>query len=123
MSEAELWDQYVQWMVAGGETMISYISIMFAFLVMAYYIGAKLTRAQAWIAVALFFWASAIMIYGAVGYFYRAGMFMNRLVELDPSRTFFWSNYVVAAIPLMMFIGFLVCVFFLHQARHVQTVD
>ena len=120
MTEAELWDQFVQWMIAGGDTMMSYISIMFAFLVMAHYIGAKLTRIQAAIACALFFWASAILIYGVVGYFYRAEMFMNKLLQIDPGRTFFLSTYTIAAMALMMFIGFFVCVLFLYQARREQ---
>ena len=120
MTEAELWDQFVQWMVAGGDSMMSYISIMFAFLVMAHYIGAKLTRIQAYIACALFFWASAILIYAVVGYLYRAGMFMDRLLQLDPTRTFFLSTYTIAAMALMMLIGFFVCVLFLYQARRTQ---
>ncbi len=30
MTEAELWDQFVQWMIAGGESLEGYISILFA---------------------------------------------------------------------------------------------
>jgi hypothetical protein len=35
MTEAGLWDQLVQWVLGGGEAMMSFITIMFAFLVMA----------------------------------------------------------------------------------------
>ena len=75
MTEAELWDQFVQWMIAGGESLGSYISILFAFLIMAHFIGAKLTRTQTIIASALLLWATAIMIYATLGYLYRAQMF------------------------------------------------
>ena len=117
MTEAELWDQFVQWMVAGGDTMTSYISFMFAFLVMAHFVGAKLSKIQALIACALFFWASAVSIYAVIGYFYRAEMFMNRLLELDPSRPFFLSTTAIVAIALMMLVGFFVCIYFLYQVR------
>ena len=102
MTEAELWDQFVQWMVAGGDMMMGYISIMFAFLVMAHFMGANLTRTQTLIACALLLWATAIMIYATVGYLYRAHMFMDRLLEIEPDRTFLLSSTTIIAIGLMM---------------------
>ena len=117
MTEAELWDQFVQWMVAGGESLEGYISILFAFLIMAHFMGAKLTRTQATIACALLFWATSIMIYAAVGYFYRAQMFMDRLLELNPGRFFFLSTFTIVALALMMVVGFFVCIYFLIHVR------
>lgn len=117
MSEAELWDQQVQWMVAGGESMMGYVSIMFAFLVMAYFVGEKLSRNQTIIACALFVWASLMQIYAAIGYFWRAQMFVDRLLEIDPALVFFLSPGVTVLIALMMLIGMVVCLLFLQQTR------
>lgn len=89
MTEAELWDQLVQWVLGGGAAMMSFITIMFAFLVMAYFVGAKLSRIQAATVSALFIWASCIMIYAVVGYFYRAQMFKDRLIVINPDLQFF----------------------------------
>lgn len=120
MTEAELWDQFVQWIVAGGDMMMGYISIMFAFLVMAHFMGAKLTRTQTIIASALLFWATAIMIYATVGYLFRAQMFMNRLLEIEPGRKFLLSSTAIIAIGAMMFIGFVVSIYFLVHVRRNQ---
>ena len=117
MTEAELWDQFVQWMIAGGDSLGTYISILFAFLIMAHFIGKKLTRTQATIACALLFWATCIMIYAVAGYFYRAQMFMDRLLEFDPNRHFFLSTFAIIAIALMMIVGFFVSIYFLIHVR------
>lgn len=117
MTEAELWDQFGEWMIAGGEAVGSYISILFAFLIMAYFTGAKLTRTQATIASALLFWATCIIIYTSVGYFYRAQMFMERLLELNPGMFFFFSKFAIVSIAVMMSIGFFVSIYFLIHVR------
>jgi hypothetical protein len=121
MTEAELWEQQVQWMSAGGDAMMSFITIMFAFLVMAYFAGSKLSRIQLIIASALFIWASCLMIYGTIGYFYRAQMFVDRLVEIDPELRFFFSPTTSIVVALMMLIGMAVCLLFLHQSRKVPV--
>lgn len=117
MTEAELWDQQVQWMVAGGDSIAGFITIMFAFLVMAYFAGSKLSRIQLIIVSALFVWVSCVQIYAVVGYFYRAKMFVERLQELNPELQFFLSAPIVLAVALMMAIGSAVCLFFLYQTR------
>ena len=117
MTEAELWDQQVQWVMGGGNSMMSLISIMFAFLVMAHYVGSKLTRVQAAMVSALFVWASLLITYGAVGYFYRAQMFAERLRELDAELVFFLSTGSTVTVGLMMLIGIIVCLIFFYQAR------
>ena len=117
MTEAELWEQQVQWMVAGSEFITSFITIMFAFLVMAYFAGSKLSRTQMIIASALFMWASCIMIYAVVGYLYRAQMFVDRLQELNPELQFFLTPTMAIIIALMMAIGMAACLTFLYQTR------
>ena len=89
MTEAELWDQQVQWVSGAGDSMMAFISIMFAFLVMARFVGSQLSRTQVGIASALFIWASCPMIYSVLGFFYRALMFADRLKELNTALTFF----------------------------------
>lgn len=101
--------------------MMSFISVMFAFLVMAHFIGAKLSRIQVGIASALFIWASFAMIYAMAGYFYRALMFVDRLRALDPELSFFFSPVTPIIIALMMLIGVFVCLFFLLQSRRSLT--
>lgn len=117
MTEAELWDQQVQWVSGAGDSMMSFISIMFAFLIMAHYVGSKLSRTQVGIASALFIWAACLMIYAVLGFFYRAQMFADRLKELDTELTFFLSPWMAIVVALMMIIGIMVCLLFLRQAR------
>ena len=121
MTEAELWDQLVQWVIGAGESMMSFITIMFAFLVMAYFVGPKLSRIQVTIVSALFIWASCIMIYVALGYFYRAQMFKERLAEINPELQFFLSPTAAVTVALMMAIGTAVCLIFLFQTRKGST--
>ena len=117
MTEAELWDQFVEWMVAGGDSVASYFSVMFAFLVMAYFVGSKLSRIQARIVSTLFIWMSLGNIYVTGGYFFRAQMFKDRLFALDPNITFWLAPWAIILMLLMMLAGMCACLFFLLQTR------
>jgi hypothetical protein len=100
-----------------GDSMMAFISVMFAFLIMAHYFGSKLSSIQAAIISALFIWASAIQIYASVGFLYRAQMFADRLKEIDEQLTFFLSPVSAIVVVLMMLTGIVVCLVFLYQAR------
>jgi hypothetical protein len=117
MTEAELWDQFVEWMMAGAESVTSYFSVMFAFLVMAYFVGSKLSRLQARIVSTLFIWLSFLNIYAAGGYLFRAQMFKDRLSAVNPDVTFWLAPWAIILLLLMMLAGMCACLFFLLQTR------
>ena len=120
MSEAELWEIYGQWMTSGGESMMSWVTVVFAFLVMSHYVGAKLSRFQAVVASVLFVWASLLLTYAVVGYFYRATMFMERLEAIDSELQFFLGTGAISAIAAMMVAGMVVGLLFLRNVRKVK---
>jgi hypothetical protein len=117
MSEAELWELQGQWTAFGGEIMIAWITVMFAFLIMSHYVGANLSRFQVLIASGLFVWASLLMTYGAAGYYYRSFMFADLLKEINPDLVFFLDPLVVTGLALMMVVGTVVGLLFLHSVR------
>lgn len=117
MTEAELWHMQllaVENAVAGLEGVIT---IIFAYLAAAHFVGPRLTRFQAAMASSFFVIAAATSAFMAMVEFRRAAFFMSRLssqygvVSMSPNQVVIplFAVLVVLAIPAS--------VFFMYQSR------
>ena len=118
MTEVEQWELFGQWTANGANYVMSYITIIFALLLMTFYIGSKLSRTQFWIVCTLFVWSSSLNIYATIGAFWRSLYFRNAILELQPEIQMFMNVPTIIAIGLTMLAGIIVALFFLVQMRH-----
>jgi hypothetical protein len=73
---------------------------MFAYLVMVFFAGSRLTRLQAVIASALYVWASVLTTYATVGAMWRALYFRDAVMALRPEVQMFMNGAMVMTISV-----------------------
>ena len=121
-TQAIFWQQ---WQVAQGafENMLSilerFITVLFGYLIVAYFIGAKLSRVQAGIMTALYlFWLSRLGIVLGV-------LANNANIILDEMRKI--SPILAVSIPSLLMLYFLLSIltfaslYFMWSVRHPKT--
>ena len=118
MSEAELWELLGVWNAYAADMVMYYVTILFAFLLMSYYAGEKLSRFQVAVASGLFLWSSLVTGYGAIGAFWRSLYFREEILKLNPDLSMFLNAEMVIAVCAMLVCGIFVGFAFLFQTRN-----
>jgi hypothetical protein len=93
------------------------LSILFAFLATAFFIGSRLTRFQSMVVSFLFIFGATIMIAGTYGVMQRALGFVEHLRKLDPDEFFMMSATFANALLALMVLSIPVSLYFLYQIR------
>jgi hypothetical protein len=93
------------------------LSILFAFLATAFFIGSRLTRFQAMVVSFLFIFGATIMVAGTYGVMQRALGFVEHLRKLDPDEFFMMSATFANALLALMVLSIPVSLYFLYQIR------
>jgi cobalamin synthase len=114
MTQAELWQLHLMAASNTSEAFQGVVTIIFAFLATAYFVGRRLTRAQA-ILASLFFVYSAAST--AIVEFRRAAMFMERLTAEYGVSSISPNAFVVPASALLLALLIVASVAFLFQVR------
>ena len=117
MTQAELWQ--LQPMAASNtsEAFQGVVTIIFAFLATAYFVGRRLTRAQAILASLFFVYGAASTGFMAIVEFRRAAMFMERLTAEYGVSSISPNAFVVPASALLLALLIVASVAFLFQVR------
>ena len=122
MTEYEILD------LVGGESAQSatqftlYLSVLFAYLVTAYFVGERLTRAQVFFLSGLYIFVNLAQAWGMVLTMNRVGELMERKAEISPLTE--WEKGYVGYGHLWavaMVIGLLASLYFMWNVRHPKT--
>ena len=122
MTEYEILD------LVGGESAQSatqftlYLTVLFAYLVTAYFVGERLTRAQVFLLSGLYIFVNLAQAWGMVLTMNRVGELMDRKAEISP-LTDWEQGYVEYGNlwAIAMVIGVLASLYFMWSVRHANT--
>lgn len=117
MTEAELWHMMLLSIEDLSANLETVLTIVFAYLAAAYFVGKKLTRFQAALISLFFVVAAGVAGFMALVMWRRATYFLDQLVNRFGVETFAPNRPLIAlfAISLALFIP--ACVFFMYQIR------
>jgi len=121
MTEAELWGLLVAFTERGASFGAQLLTIVSAYLAVAYFIGSRLTRVQVLVVSAIFVGAAIITVAGIYGATLRAVEFAAQLQRVHPDRLFLLAGRmgrVVPGLSAALELSIIpVSLFFMYQAR------
>ena len=118
MTEYELIDANISYAGEAAEAIAMYFSIVSAYLVMCYLVGAKLTRQQAVLVSGLFVLTASYLVMSITVWLTRSSEFVIELQQLNPERVFFNGPLLLTATPLLFGFGILASLKFMWDVRH-----
>jgi hypothetical protein len=119
MSEAELWELYLLKEALVLEYLVFLTSAASAYLLVAYYIGKKLTKLPTYIVSAFFVFASFICIHNI--HLKTVGM-MDIQRQLGPASEFSQWAFLENSLSLALMIGGTVaCLWYMWSVRRIKT--
>ena len=118
MTEHELLDIFTATQALMHDWVTAYFSIVTAYLVAAYAIGAKLTRSQTFIASASFLIFSAMCGWGAVGTGLRMLELKSEILLLNPTRGFLFGPPALVITSGLLAAGIFIGLKFMWDVRH-----
>ena len=117
MTEAELWHMTlltVEDMQAIFETLLT---IFFAYLAAAYFVGKKLTRFQAALVSSFFVSAAGVSGFMALVMWRRLAYFLDQLIDRFGVESFAPNRPLMAFFAIMLALFIPACVVFMYQIR------
>jgi hypothetical protein len=117
MSEAELWEMFLESLSVATSIFNGALTVAFAYLATAYFVGRRLSAFQVVVVSFLYLFGSAILALSFIGMLSRALYFAVRLKEIDPDLFFLASPpYVITCVTLLV-LSIPVSLFFMYQIR------
>ena len=117
MTEAELLEVVIMYGEAALGTFAVYISILFAYLTVAYFIGANLSKFQTASVTALFLIASTMLTLTCMNCVHVWEKLIPEQPSVLTSLPFFtlgiWHTYMAVSMTM----GILICLYFMHDVR------
>ncbi len=98
------------------------LSILFAYLATAFFIGHRLNRFQSFVVSFLFVFAAALMVAATYGSMQRALNFVERLRQLHPEQFFMMSAPFANSLLVLMALSIPVSLYFMLQIRRNPTL-
>jgi len=93
------------------------LTLVFAYLAMAYLVGGRLTWFQTAVVSFLFVFGATILTMGLYGTMQRSISLVELLRELHPDQTFIMSRVFAYCLTTLLSLSIPVCLFFMHQIR------
>jgi hypothetical protein len=121
MTEAELVEAWGLFLGNSQSGLGLYLSIISGYLIIAYLVGAKLTRVQASIVTTLFAFASVSVSLWFAAWWGRALEFAMEAKQLNPSRQVDNSPEAIMVFTLMLWLGIVASLYFMWSVRHPKT--
>ena len=121
MTEYELVDNAMTYFNAALTAFGMYITVLSGYVIAAFVAGERLDRAQVWIINVLFCCAASVFILGTVACYARVNEYANRVLELDPNRTSYFTESAAIGIGLLQILGIAACLYFMWSVRHPKT--
>jgi hypothetical protein len=122
MTEAELWHMLllgVEDLVANLETLLT---IVFAYLATAYFVGKKLSRFQAALVSFFFVFAAGTTGFMAVVMWRRTTFFADQLVSRFDAEMFAPNDLLIVLFAIVLTLFIPACVYFMYQNRRHETL-
>jgi hypothetical protein len=124
MTEAELWELNAIYISSSIDAAGMYLTVTFAYIAAAYFVGAKLTRLQVSLISGLYVFAASSATAGCVLFLRRSVTFQEMLApraeaygrELIASLGF-WSGYMGAILS----VGVFVSLYFMYDVRKTSS--
>lgn len=119
MTESELVDAATSYFSLGLSGLTLYISICSGYLLVAYFVGSTLTRAQIAIISTLYFVVAVVSTYGTFGWMNRAFGYIDALKALEQSGISGAGSSPLGApiLATVMAAGIIACVKFMWDTR------
>jgi hypothetical protein len=121
MSESELVEAWGLFLGNSQAGLGLYLSILSGYLIIAYLVGAKLTRAQVSIVTALFVFSTASVSLWFAAWSQRALEFAMEAKQLNPDRQVSNSTEALLIFTSMLFLGIIASLYFMWSIRHPKT--
>jgi glucan phosphoethanolaminetransferase (alkaline phosphatase superfamily) len=121
MNKAELVESIIGYYGLAGDTLSLYITVISAYLIVAYLAGHKLERSQMAIISVLFVVMSATMSYAAFAYMHRGFEYAIAQESMNPNADSYATPMLIAILPLLMMGGIVASLYFMWQVRHPKT--
>jgi hypothetical protein len=118
VTEHELLDVFLSFQSLQQAWLASYVSALTAYLLAAYFIGAKLTRSQAVIVTVCFVVYSLECVYAAAGNGARMLELVDEVHALNPHRQFAVRAWVLWLGAAILTVGVFVSLKFMWDVRH-----
>ena len=124
MTEAELWELNAIYIMSGINAAAMYLTITFAYIAAAYFVGAKLTRLQVGLISGLYVFAATSAMIGCVLFLRRSVTFQEMLEPRAEAygrelitNLGYWSGYMGA----LLLLGIIVSLYFMYDVRGKST--
>ena len=121
MTEADLIEAIAAFNSSTQSWMGLYMSILSAYLIVAYLAGENLTRSQVTIVSICFATFAFLSAYSGVANATRILEFSTELRELNPRRIFAVSAWVIIMVKVLLYGGIFVALKFMWDVRHPKT--
>jgi hypothetical protein len=121
MTEYELVDNAMTYFNAARTAFGMYITVVSGYVIAAFVAGKRLNRAQVWIVNLLFFCTASLFTLGTVACYARTNEYANRLLELDPNRTSYFTESAAIGVGVLQILGIAACLYFMWSVRHPKT--
>ena len=118
MTEADLQELTTIITATAMSSISIYLSILSAFLVVAYLVGSQLTRGQVFVISTLFLLGALFFTYATTGIFIRQSSLVERLAKIAPGEIYFVNEWVALTVGSIQLLGILACLKFMWDVRH-----
>ncbi len=117
MSEAEIYELALMTFDSSANQLGLLLTLIFAYLATAYFVGGRLTRFQTAVVSFLFIVGSSILTLALYGTMQRSISFVERLRDLYPDEVFVMSETWAVSMTTLLALAIPVCLFFMYQIR------
>ena len=118
MTEAELVEAWGLFLGNSQTALGLYLSVLSGYLIIAYLVGDKLTRAQVVIVTVLYVCATTIITLWFFAWWSRALEFAMEAKQLNPDRQVANSVQTTWSITVMLFMAIVASLYFMWSIRH-----
>ena len=120
MTEYELVDNAITYFTAALTAFGMYITVLSGYVIAAFVAGKRLLRAQVWVVNVLFFWTASVFTLATVTCYARTNEYANRLLELDPSRASYFSEFAAVLVGVIQILGIAAGLYFMWSTRQIK---
>ena len=117
MTHAELVEAATAYFEVAADMFSIYLTVTSGYMIVAYLVGARLTRPQVSLITALYILVSSISTYTFYGFAMRGVIYSSRQGELDPSLPIYGSPTFVMVFSILLVLGFIASVKFMWDVR------
>lgn len=117
MTEAELWEMFLEASSVAATLFSVALTINFAYLATAYFVGKQLSAFQAFVVSFLYVFGAGILTMSFAAMLNRGMEFASRLQEIDLDLFFLIRPSYVLAFNVLLALSIPVSLFFMYQIR------